>query len=324
MTVAYGLGPHPRPHAHGPEGRNHFVIPRGESRSFPPPQPLLPAGRPRASPCNPRPPGRSLGCRARGPVARRCGILPASICPASICTSPAGCSCRPGAGYGRWGWPPAPFSLSVRSLPPSILPRGPPMPTAVAGRGAGTCAWCVSAGKKKFPPPAVVLVEAGEGPQRVPVAKVARQRSGVGKTGRDAFGTLGLQSQEFLPRCLLRPREGPWQGPRQGRPRNSRLYFPRAGKSRTRTRKGAGFKPKGSITERKETQKLFAKAVVGTSPRWSPTASPRTPQPGYAAAQPAPSAPHACARPLTPRGDFGPGPGRGGCRGAALPARLSL
>lgn len=155
VTVAYGLGhthtpPRTRP---GGEGRDRFVIPRGESRSFPPPQPLLPAGRPRASPCNPRPPGRSLGCRARGPVARRCGILPASIRPASIRTSPAGCSCRPGAGYGRRGRPPAPFSLSVRSLSPSHPPSFPEAPRCrrpLQGAEPGTCPCLVRfCGQKK-------------------------------------------------------------------------------------------------------------------------------------------------------------------------------
>lgn len=231
VTVAYGLGHHHPPPTHMPRRGGTASLSRvGKAVPF----------LPRSRSCPPAGHGLPLVTRVPRGEAWAAGLGALWHGGAGSCPRPyvphlyarlrraAAAGRERGTGGGAGPRPPFPFPC-VPSLPPTLhpSPRPPDADGRCRARSRGPApAWCVSAGKKKFPPPPAVLVEAGEGPQRVPLAKVARQRSGVGKAGRDAFGTRGLQSREFLPLCLPRPREGTWQGPRQGRPRNSRLYFP--------------------------------------------------------------------------------------------------
>lgn len=174
-----------------PEASGHFVTPRGESPSFLScGRSCPPAGRRPASPCNPRSPGRSPGCRPRGPVARRCGSCPRPCVPhPHACLPQAAAAGRErGTGGGAGPRPPFPFPC-VSSRPPPIPPRSPPVPTAVAGRGARTCAWCVSAGKKSFLRPRRCSLGLERGRSGFPLrSSSAKQRRW--KSREDAFGTL--------------------------------------------------------------------------------------------------------------------------------------
>lgn len=78
------------------------------------------------------------------------------------------------------------------------------------------------------------------------------------------------------------------------------------------------------MTAGRESQKLRAKGAVWTGLQWSLTAQAGTRPPISVAAQPVVASPHACARPLSPRGGFGPGPRWGRLPGTAPPAPFPM
>lgn len=195
------------------------LLPR-EDEAFPSSPAAAPARWP--LPPVPRVPrGRSPGCGLG--ALQHCGADPARVHMSRIHMHVSrGKQLPSGSGERTAGLAPGPVSLPVPSPSRAFLPFLP---------DASRCRWLLqgaergpllglSPGKKSFLRPRCCSLGLERDRSGFPL-KVARQSSGVWKSREDAFGTLGLNSQEFLPRYLPRPREGTWQGPRQGKPRNS-------------------------------------------------------------------------------------------------------
>lgn len=225
VTVACGLG-HPRATQMLQGERPTRYSAGKDPSSLPSSPPLLPSVWPRTSPCKP-----CLRGEARDPDLRALwhgGAVSARVRMSCIHMHVSrGQQLPSGSGVRAAGLAPSPLFPS-RASPlslPSSLPEAARCRWRLQGAEREPPPDAFLRAKKKFPPPAVMLVEAGERLQRIPLRSISTRQL-CWKRGEDAFGILGLRRQEFLPWCLLRPREGTWQGPRQGIPRNRRFYFP--------------------------------------------------------------------------------------------------